>query len=174
MKTYWLIVNIILQIPLYSQIAEQNDTVRIYKKQAGMPFRKYYQLWFESKYSRASFSYQLKNHQDSLIVHDTAAKYYMVYDLNNRLIFEGRKETSGTSLTGKVRFYYPTGNIKRIEYWIGAAYAKILARMNIVFSMEWFLTATGLIIEKTAPYHTKQNLFSREAVKKDEQRSDVK
>lgn len=92
------------------------DTIPIYMKKAGIPFRIYYREWF---FRAGSYGYNpyAMTHQDSVVMENRAALYFKVYDKKNRLLMCGGREQGMTELSGDIIFYYHNGNIKRIAHW---------------------------------------------------------
>lgn len=100
---------------------ETLDTIEIYKNKTGVGYKTYRRHWFPSS---GTFSYTADriNKQDSIVIEDTTAHYFKVYDKRGRLLFEGerKKQTEGDGnsfLRGDIKYYYKSGQLKRIEHW---------------------------------------------------------
>ena len=95
------------------------DTVKIYKNKTGVHYKTYLHHWFLGYGIRHSYSWNSKkvNKQDSLVIESSGARYFKVYDSKNRLVFEGLGGIIGTELEGDIKYYYKSGQLKRIEHW---------------------------------------------------------
>jgi hypothetical protein len=58
------------------------------------------------------------NKQDSLVIGYYHPCYFKVFDKKARLEFEGPRG-NGTELEGELKYFYRTGQLKRIEFWGG-------------------------------------------------------
>jgi hypothetical protein len=121
MQKAWLIINILLQIPVFSQIGGQTDTIRIYENKSGVGIKIYYRAWF---FRTGSYSYcgHCMTHQDSIVMEDRNAHYFKVYDDKDHLLLSGTRAKGNTELTGDIIFYRKNGIILKIEHWDNSAY----------------------------------------------------
>lgn len=111
-------------LPVYGQTSlAVTDTFNIYKNKAGIRFSKYLRQWFSDYGIGNEYSWDPSrmNMQDSLVMNDHTPCYFKVYDAKGRLLFEG---LSGiwTFMQGDIRFYYRSGQLKRIEHWDNQGY----------------------------------------------------
>ena len=109
-----------LPITLFGQTTSHKvDTVNVYKNKTGVRYGIYLRNWFFDYGLRNSYSWNpgKLNKQDSLVIEPHPPRYFKVYNSKNRLLFEGQTGLSGTGFEGDVKYYYKTGELKRIEHW---------------------------------------------------------
>lgn len=97
------------------------DTINIYKDEAGVSFKTYMKTWFFQYGLWNSYSYNPVNFnaQDSLVILPHPPRYFRVYDAKQRLWFEGQTTSDDGDLIGDIKYYYKSGQLKRIEHLDG-------------------------------------------------------
>ncbi len=96
----------------------KTDTVLIYKKMAGIPFKIYEMEWFLKSGSYTIDPKKLSS-QDTLVrSRGYYDYYYKIYEKpGSPLIMAGKRCNGHTCLIGDLLYYYPNGRLKRVEIW---------------------------------------------------------
>lgn len=102
---------------VYCQETAKIDTVNIYKNKTGVRYKVYKHIWFPYSGSYSWFPNKT-NSQDSIVmIYSSSNSYYFkVYNRKNKLCFEGRTNPAYRNLQGKIKYYYKSGELKKIEY----------------------------------------------------------
>ena len=110
------IVLILATLPAFSQLTNLNnvDTINIYKHKTGIRYRVYKKvLLYRRNHGYSYFTHKM-NKQDSIVLKSDSTYYFKIYGRKNRLLYEGLRFYE--VLTGDIKFYYRSGQIKRIEH----------------------------------------------------------
>jgi hypothetical protein len=121
---FFRIIFLLALIPCSCIKGQGVDTINIYKNKTNIGYSGYWKEWFTPKRflykSNFSYSYSLGSrftHQDSIIMAPHHPMYYKVYGKGNRVIMEGQTDRTEEELSGEIKYFYRTGNLKRAENW---------------------------------------------------------